>query len=410
MARKIPGYVIALLLLVIVFLYSAGSTLAAWSVQGGTVNTMTVGSIKAELLVQFAKGQIVMPGSTVAKVVNVRNTGTIDALVRVRIDKAWGESRDAEGNLIVDPSLNTDTIHIDFNTTNWYYAQNDGYFYYIGVLKPGEVTLAPLMKEFTVDQNNGNEFSNVKADIIVHMECVQALGDGIKIWSQNPNVLGAYNPGPGKTAIAEVEFLNPTDGFRFNAADGDLFVNFKDLIPGESQSQVIRITNSYTQKTEIFMRADYIDQSSATPENRELTEKLLKQYATFTVSTDDGTILYRGPVWGSLDAASQGTDSLNNYISLGSYVKGASRNLTVNLSLNPAIDNKYQNLLGQIKWSFQAEGREADFTPVPRTGERNQLDISIAILFLSGSLILILTVHHRRTAHKSKTEQGQEHK
>jgi hypothetical protein len=398
--KKFPYYVIALIMLVIVFVFSAGGTIAAWTVQDDTVNKITIGSIKGLIIEEYVHAQTVMPGSTVEKVVSVKNTGNIDARIRVKIDKAWGASRDAEGNLIVDPSLSTDNILITFDTTNWYYEDADGYFYYIGVLPPGETTLTPLMREFTIDNDSGNEYDNKHADIVVHMECIQAAGGGLSAWSTNPDVLGAYIPGNGKTAIAEVVFVSPEDGFRFTTADGDLFVNFKGLIPGESQSQVIRITNEYSQNTEVFLRADYIDQSQATPENQALVDQLLKEYAVITITDSHGTVLYHGPVWGNLDIDSHGIDSAKYFISLGVFNSLTSGNITVNLSLDPAMDNKYQNLLGLIKWTFQAEGRETDY-PVPRTGETYTSGPSLALIVLSGSLIIILVA--RRTK-KSKEE------
>lgn len=397
--KKLSGTVIALIALVIVFTLSAGGTIAAWSTQSDAVNKITIASIQGEISEDFVFGQTLMPGATVKNVVAVRNSGNIDARIRVKIEKAWGPGRDDEGKLIVDPSLSADNILITYNTTNWYYEKSEGYFYYLSVVKPGEVTPVPLMQEYTIDKNSGNEYKNMHADIIVHMECIQADGDGIKAWSSNPSVLGAVKPGPGKSAVAQVVFLNPEDGFDFNESEGDLFVNFKNLVPGESQSQVINIKNSYVQKTEIFLRADYIDQSQATPENTELIEKLLKQYASITITTDDGTVLYRGPVWGNLDVDSHGTDSAKYYISLGSFGKDASRDLTVYLSLDPEMDNTYQSLLGLIKWTFAAEGRETAYSDVlsaTKTGEKTQFALSISMLLISGTLIGIIAIRREK--------------
>lgn len=400
--KKSPYYVIALVILVIVFVFSAGSTLAAWTVQDDTVNKITIGSIKGLIIEEYVHAQTVMPGSTVEKVVSVKNTGNIDARIRVKIDKAWGAARDAEGKLIVNPLLSTDNILITYDTTNWFYEEADGYFYYIGVLLPGDTTRTPLMREFTVDKDSGNEYDHMHADIVVHMECIQAAGGGLSAWSTNPAVLGAYVPGSGGTALAEIIFVSPTEGFHFNVVDGDLFVNFKDLIPGESQSQVIRITNDYSQNTEVFLRADFIDQTHTTPENRALVDQLLKEYAVITITDSHGTVLYHGPVWGNLDVDSHGIDSAKYFISLGVFSSLTSGNITVNLSLDPAMDNEYQDLLGLIKWTFQAEGRDADYPPVPKTGERSLDGFGLPLLIVSGSLILILVVKRNRDNKKNK--------
>ena len=395
--KRFPVYAAALVVLIIVFFSSAAGTLAAWTAERDTVNKITIGSIKGLVSMEgFSYGQVIMPGTTAPNVVSVKNTGTIDVLVRLKMDIAWGSSRDSERKLTVIPSLSTDNIHITFNSTNWYFKQADGYFYYRGVVRPGESTI-PLMKEFTIDSNSGNKYKNMMADFVVHMECIQAAGEGPKVWGLDSSVLSVSRS--GTAIIAEVEFLNPTDGFRFKSSDGDLFVNFKDLIPGESQSQVIKITNSYTQKTEIFLKADYTDQAHTTPENRELIERLLKEYAVITISNAAGEVLYRGPIWGNLDVDSHGTDSAKYYISLGNFDSQTSGKLTVNLSLDSAMDNKYQNALGLIKWTFAAEGRESAYTSVvAKTGESTEKVLSISLLLLSGSLLSLLLVKRKRRA------------
>ena len=387
--KRIPGVIIALSVLVIVFASSVGSTLAAWTARGDTVNKITVGSIKGQIKEDYAQGQTVMPGTTVKKVVNVTNTGNIDMLIRVKITKAWGSSRDADGNLIVNPWLSTDNILITFNTTDWYHDTSDDYYYYIGAVSPGETTKVPLMKEFTVSSNSGSIYAGDTADITVYLECVQAAGNGIKAWSKNPFILGDYKPGTVKTDISEVVFLNPADGFSFKTVGGDLFVNFKDMVPGESRSQTVRISSEYPGRAEIFLKADYMDQTQATAENRELIDKLLKQYATITLTADDGTLLYRGPVWGNPDVDSHGTDSEKYFISLGNFDAGTGKNVTVMLSLDPAMDNKYQKLLGQVKWTFAAEGR-SDVYSATKTGEDTQLLVSLTAVLLSASAIYIL--------------------
>lgn len=403
--KRIPGYMIALSVLVIIFASSAGSTLAAWTSRGDTVNKITVGSIKGQITEDYAQGQVVMPGTTVKKVVNVTNTGSIDMLIRVKITKAWG-SRDSDGNLIVNPWLSTDNILISFNTTSWYYDTSDGYYYYIGAVSPGETTKVPLMKEFTVSPNSGSIYAGDTANITVYMECVQAAGDGIKAWSKNPSVLGDYKYGTKKTDISEVVFLNPKDGFSFKTNGGDLFVNFKDMVPGESLSQVIRVSSEYPSRTEIFLKADYIDQTQATAENRELIDRLLKQYATITLTADDGTLLYRGPVWGNPDVESHGTDSGKYFISLGNFDAGTGKNLTVMLSLDPLMDNKYQKLLGQVKWTFAAEGRSAVFS-VTKTGEDTQLAISLTAGILSaGAIAILIYVKKRKEKAGSPAEEA----
>ncbi len=161
------------LLLIISFLLSSGLTLASWRSEGSTINSITVGSVSGHIIEEYEQGQTLSPAATVTKKVQVENTGTLDVAVRVKVEKVWGDYRDKSGQLVVNHTLSTDNIQIDYNTSDWFY-QNDGYFYYKGVLSPNEMTPA-LFDSFTIDgETTGGAYKNKSADIIVTMELVQA--------------------------------------------------------------------------------------------------------------------------------------------------------------------------------------------------------------------------------------------
>ncbi|PKM63231.1 MAG: hypothetical protein CVU97_01490 [Firmicutes bacterium HGW-Firmicutes-21] len=398
--KKRISYLILFTILITIAFSSVVSTLAFWSVQSNTVNKITVGSVKGQITEEYSQNPTVLPGDKVNKVVRVVNTGTSDAVIRVRIDKAWGEARDADGSLIINSEISTDNILITCDTAQWYYDESDGYYYYRNVLKPNELTI-PLIREFVIDPNSGNEYKNMQADIVVYMDCIQAGGNGVSIWGKTLDDLGIeYTTYQRDPVTAKVLFLNPDNGFKFNVSNGDLFIKFKDLIPGETHTQIINVTNNYDKKTEIFLRADYIDQTQATDENRQLIDKLLKQYATIVITNDNGTVLYNGPVWGNLDSNSPAPDSMRYNISLHTFEKGTTKNLMVQLTLDPKTQSEYQSLLGLIKWTFEANGRESDYPP-PNTGDDNRMVISVIIALLSIFAILVL-MKYNKSARREK--------
>jgi alternate signal-mediated exported protein len=85
-----------------------------------TINKVSTGGLNASIVEKYTEPDSVYPSETIDKVVNVKNTGSIDALVRVSLTKAWGSSRDSEGNLVVDSSLSADNIIINFNNIKKY--------------------------------------------------------------------------------------------------------------------------------------------------------------------------------------------------------------------------------------------------------------------------------------------------
>ena len=104
------------------FLFSTGMTYASWKVQDDTINKITMGSVRGQIVEEFAQDTVVYPDADVTKIVQVKNTGTIDAIPRVKIEKVWGDSRDENGNLLVNPALSTENIEITYNTEDWTYT------------------------------------------------------------------------------------------------------------------------------------------------------------------------------------------------------------------------------------------------------------------------------------------------
>lgn len=348
-----------------------GTTQAAWKATGESVHEISLENIRAQIVEEYETASDVHPGGTVDKVVNVKNTGNSDCVVRVKAEESWGEIREEDGKLIADASYATDNIIIGYNTTYWVYDASDGYFYYKGVLAPGETTLEPLFDEFSITKETGNEYQGLHADILVKMECIQAAADGISVWGKSFKDLGIdYAPAqPGETAY--VTFVGGDEEFVFDPDTTDLFGNFKHLMPGETRSQAIVVTNEFEIATgvEIFLRAEDINQSfSDDPETLALINKLLQEYATIVITDDSGTVLYSGPVWGEPYREGAAPGTMKNDISLGMFATGESKSLNIQLQLDSAADNEYQSLLGLIKWVWTAQ--DTDYETVTIDGSK----------------------------------------
>lgn len=355
-----------------------------------------MGSVTGQIVEVYEQGQTVYPDATVDKVVQVKNTGSVDTFVRVKIEKVWGDTRDKDGDLIADTNLSTDNIIIKYDSKNWFYNPHDGYYYYLNVLKPNETTKS-LFESFYIDgEKTGKGYNNKQADIIVTMEMVQAGGNGMSYWSMTPDQLGiTYKQTETIKTVTTVSFKDPENGFKFEINNGDLFANFKNLIPGESRSQEIKVTNSWSQETEIYLHAEVIDQTQATKETKALIDKLLKKYATITVTDENGKKIYSGPIWGNVKTESPDEPSMKNPYSLGTFASKETKNLNVSLYLDEKMDNEYKDLLGKIKWVFSAEGTETSYE-VPKTGDMTNTMFFASIALVSGFLLVVLTATNRK--------------
>ena len=117
----------------------AAGTLAYFSADGTARNVITTGNVSiaveewadADKTQPFEDLTGIMPGTTVTKIAEVRNTGEADAWIRVRLT---GDIR-LTGDGTPDPSL----VKPDLNTTDWTLAA-DGYLYCNKAIRPGETT------------------------------------------------------------------------------------------------------------------------------------------------------------------------------------------------------------------------------------------------------------------------------
>ena len=161
---------------VICLAIAATGTLAYFTAEDMAHNVITTGGV--EITVQewadeekqtpFEDVTGIMPGMTVTKIAEIKNTGASDAWVRVKVEK----SIKLQGEGTPDTAL----VELNLNLTDWTQGK-DGYLYYNKVLKPGEVT-EPLFTAVTFNVTMGNEYQNATATVDVSAQAVQTANNG----------------------------------------------------------------------------------------------------------------------------------------------------------------------------------------------------------------------------------------
>lgn len=170
MKKKLIGLSLILMLIAII----ANSSLAYFSDEEIATNVITAGNIKIELnemmedeqgnLIPYQNEMMMMPNTTVSKIVSVKNIGNQDAYIRLEVLKS----------INVD-NADLDLIQIQYNQQDWMYQ--DGYYYYRFALKPQEET-SPLFNEVYFDASMSNEYQNSVATIEIIAYSVQAKNNG----------------------------------------------------------------------------------------------------------------------------------------------------------------------------------------------------------------------------------------
>ncbi len=114
----------------------------------------------------------VLPGSAVTKIVEVENTGSSEAWVRVSVEKAIELAEGKEGE--ADTSL----LALDIDTENW--TEKDGWYYYNSALAAGETT-EPLFTTVSFAESMDNLYGSSTITVDIFAQGVQTANNGSSV-------------------------------------------------------------------------------------------------------------------------------------------------------------------------------------------------------------------------------------
>ncbi len=358
---------------------------------------MTMISYQNRIEEEYVVPDHVDPGAEVDKIVNVKNTGTVDTIIRVSVEKAFG-TRNKDGTFVKEGDLEPDMIQITYNTTSWQ-EKKDGFFYYKDILKAGEMTKEPLFTSFTLSPGIGDAYEGKDAQIVVRMESVQAEGDAVSLWGMTYSELDIQAPEGADADPTCVTYLGKSEGFDIAAEKTDLFASFKNLLPGCSRTQRIYIENHSEEAVELLLRADSARQEEMSDRQLRLVKQMLEEYALIEIIHGNETI-YEGPVSGNLGGEQH---TMKDNISLGSLLPHTKKELKVKLALDPDMDNEFLELSGKVKWIFTAKGEDEGTisTVYPEKTGLQEVFVGCAWVFLLSLLlgISLLIWPGRKKAH-----------
>ena len=89
---------------VAVLLLACGTALAAWNVSEYAVNLLSMSSYKNSIQENYVRPDHVDPGQKVVKEVNIKNEGTVDSFVRIKIGRVFGNISE-NGQFLENPEL-----------------------------------------------------------------------------------------------------------------------------------------------------------------------------------------------------------------------------------------------------------------------------------------------------------------
>ena len=159
------------------------------------------------------------------------------------------------------------------------------------------------------------------------LACMLALMLVIPAFAADANV--QYNGQAGKFV------LDPDSG----APLTELFPNFKNVMPGDTFTQTILVTNQHASpnKAKLYLRS-----LGATSETRDFLSQLRMKVELVGQST-------------LFDAPADQTDGLTEWVYLGLLYPGGTCELLVTLIVPVELDSRYMNQTGRITWEFAVE-------------------------------------------------------
>ena len=176
--------ILALALIVICLSIVAYGTTAFFTYDIVATHVVTAGNVRIELQelailteggapIEFTRPNVVIPGTTVSKIVQVKNTGYAAAWVRLELTKEIILAAGVQGE--VDLSL----VSYDINEEYW--AEKDGWFYYLKPLEPGATT-EPIFTEVSFAATMSNMYQKSKSEIHVLAHAVQTVHNGENVF------------------------------------------------------------------------------------------------------------------------------------------------------------------------------------------------------------------------------------
>lgn len=162
----------------------------------------------------------------------------------------------------------------------------------------------------------------------------------------------------------------------------DLFTDFKGVMPGDSITQKVNITNDVSNGVKIKL---YMRSLGAHEDSVDFLSEL-----KLTVKQEGKSNLFEAP-------ADQ-TAQLTEWVYLGTFYSGADIDLSVTLSVPARLGNEYQDAIGELDWQFKVEElpvEESDPKP-PKTGDSSNLPLYFTVAGVVGLVFIMLLIGKRR--------------
>ena len=171
--KVLPILLVGLILVSLI----GGGTLAYVTREARTENVITAGDIEVKLF-NMLNEDTTMPENGIygvlanvdyPNIVYAHNDCDFDEYIRMKVSQ---EITDKNGAV-----LDASKVVPNFNTKDWTYNEDDGYYYYNHILKP-HTDSKPLYTSIHFDKTINNTYKTATLDMHIIVEAVQSVNNG----------------------------------------------------------------------------------------------------------------------------------------------------------------------------------------------------------------------------------------
>ncbi|NKF06857.1 hypothetical protein J1C67_01335 [Clostridium gasigenes] len=205
-----------------------GGTFAWFTASDSVTNPFSTGTtddsnnpnsgVKVQEEFKLEDAKTITPGTEINKDVQAKNTSSYDEFIRVDFKIVWKDKDGKEvtkvtvggteytlDNKLVE--LKTKNISTDGTQGTWVLDSTDGKYYYIGKVATGSYTNT-LLDSVKLSPLAGNEYKNLKFDVVVTAEAIQASNGAYKDWASD-NIKTYLGSEEAKVAFAPTDVAEP---------------------------------------------------------------------------------------------------------------------------------------------------------------------------------------------------------
>ncbi|SDP68147.1 BsaA family SipW-dependent biofilm matrix protein [Clostridium gasigenes] len=205
-----------------------GGTFAGFTASDSVTNPFSTGitddsnnpnsGVKVQEEFKLEDAKTITPGTEINKDVQSKNTSSYDEFIRVDFKIVWKDATGTEvtkvtvggteytlDNKLVE--LKTKNISTDGTQGTWVLDSTDDKYYYIGKVATGSYTNT-LLDSVKLSPLAGNEYKNLKFDVVVTAEAIQASNGAYKDWASD-NIKIYLGAEEAKSTFAPTDVAEP---------------------------------------------------------------------------------------------------------------------------------------------------------------------------------------------------------